>query len=150
MRDLIFELGRDPLEDGLVDALARHASRLGSRDGLTVDVKLPAGRLALSPQTELQLFAIAREALANVVKHSGASTAWLHVANRAGRVVVEIGDDGCGFDPGARHPGHFGLESMRSRAAELGTLLTITSTLGQGTVVRAEAGLEPEGDPRAT
>ena len=60
-------------------------------------------------------------------------------------MLVEISDDGRGFDPAARHPGHFGLESMRSRAAEVGGLLTITSTPGLGTVVRVEVPAETEG-----
>jgi signal transduction histidine kinase len=138
MRALIFELGRDPVQDGLGVALAAHASRLGARDGLSVDVDLPRGRLPLSPLAETQLFGIGREALANVVKHSGANGAWVRVETGPERVVLEIGDDGLGFDTAEGHPGHFGLESMRSRAAEIEGLLTITSSLGQGTVVRVE------------
>ena len=145
MRALISELGRDPVEDGLVAALAKHGSRLDDRDGLTIDVQGPDGRLALSRRAEIQLFGIGREALANAVKHAGASTAWVLVEARPGRVLVEISDDGRGFDPAARHPGHFGLESMRSRAAEVGGLLTITSTPGLGTVVRVEVPADTEG-----
>ena len=54
-------------------------------------------------------------------------------------MVVEIRDDGLGFEPDMDHPGHFGLESMRSRAAEIGAPLSITSGPGRGTVVRIEA-----------
>ena len=54
-------------------------------------------------------------------------------------MVVEIRDDGRGFEPDVDHPGHFGLESMRSRAAEIGAQLSITSVPGRGTVVRIEA-----------
>jgi signal transduction histidine kinase len=50
-------------------------------------------------------------------------------------IVVEVHDNGRGFDPAARHPGHFGLDSMRSRAAEIGGELTISSVVGRGTVV---------------
>jgi signal transduction histidine kinase len=144
MRALIFELGHDAIEDGLVAALAGHASIVGMRHGLEVDVHGPE-RLALSPGAQTELFGIGREALANVVKHAGASKAWVHVEARSGRVLVEIRDDGSGFDPGARHPGHFGLESMRSRAAELGAVLTIASAPGAGTVVRVEVGADTEG-----
>ena len=138
MRALIFELGRDPVEDGLVAALARHGSRLDQRDGLTIDVQGPDGRLPLPHDAEIQLFGIGREALANAAKHAGASTAWVLVEAKPGRVLVEISDDGRGFEPSVEHSGHFGLESMRSRAAEVGGLLTITSTPGLGTVVRVE------------
>jgi signal transduction histidine kinase len=144
MRGLIFELGHDGLEDGLVAALTRHASMLRTRHGLDIDVAGPE-RLALSPRAQTELFGIGREALANVVKHAGASKAWVHVEAHSGRVVVEVRDDGSGFDPAARHPGHFGLESMHSRAAELGGVLTISSAPRAGTVVRVEARADTEG-----
>jgi signal transduction histidine kinase len=72
------------------------------------------------------------------MRHSSASTAWIRIEAPHDGVLVEIRDDGLGFDPTARHPGHFGLDSMRSRAAEIGGRLTIDSTPGRGTVVRAE------------
>jgi signal transduction histidine kinase len=59
------------------------------------------------------------------------------VLAQQGQVVMEIRDNGRGFNPAAGHPGHFGLDSMRSRAAEIGGSLTITSTPGSGTLVRA-------------
>jgi signal transduction histidine kinase len=62
-------------------------------------------------------------------------------------VMVEIRDDGHGFDPTALHPGHFGLDSMRSRAAEIGGELTIDSTPGRGTVVRAQVPGNGNGGP---
>jgi signal transduction histidine kinase len=136
MRALIFELHRDPVDDGLVVALARHASGLRTSDGLTIDVQVPGPRLALSELVETHLFAIGREALANVQRHAGASAAHVRVEAQQGEVVLEVGDNGRGFNPAAGHPGHFGLDSMRSRAAELGGLLTITSAPGSGTLVR--------------
>jgi signal transduction histidine kinase len=133
---LIFELHRDPLDDGLVAALTRHAAGVGAADGLTVDVRGPEPRLALSERVEGQLFAIGKEAIVNVLKHAGASTAHVRVEAQPRQVVVEIRDDGRGFDPAAEHPGHFGLDSMRSRAEEIGGRVAITSTPGTGTLVR--------------
>jgi signal transduction histidine kinase len=117
---------------------------LRTRHGLDIEVQGPE-RLALSPRAQTELFAIGREALANVVKHADARKAWVHVEARSRRVVVEVRDDGSGFDPGARHPGHFGLESMHGRAAELGGVLTISSAPRAGTVVRVEARAHTEG-----
>ena len=57
-------------------------------------------------------------------------------------MLVEVRDDGRGFDPTAARPYNFGIESMRSRTAEIGGLLTITSAPGRGTVVRVEAPAE--------
>jgi signal transduction histidine kinase len=139
MRSLIYELDRGPVEDGLLAALARHAASVGSQAGLVIEVYGPGRDLVLAPHAEMQLFGIAREALANVVRHAGARVASVRVDSRGGCVVLEICDDGRGFDPSIHRRGHFGLESMRSRAAEANGLLTITSSPGRGTVVRVEA-----------
>ena len=138
MRALIFELGPSAVEDGLVAALAQHASRVGTRDRLIIDVRGPEGRLAVSRGTETQLFGIGREAIANVLKHAHASKAWIRVEARSASVVLEVRDDGRGFDGMARHPGHFGLESMTSRAAQIGGVLTLESAPGHGTLVSVE------------
>ena len=145
IRSLIFELRRDPVHDGLVAALARHASDVRTSDGLTIDVQGPGQRLALSELVETQLFAIGREALANVQRHAGASAAHVRVEAQQGQVVVEVRDNGRGFNPAAGHPGHFGLDSMRSRAAEIGGRITITSAPGSGTL---RTSLRPGGNGR--
>ncbi|MGZ6705559.1 MAG: MASE1 domain-containing protein [Solirubrobacteraceae bacterium] len=137
IRSLILELHRDPVHDGLVAALARHASALHTSDGMTIDVEGPEARLALCELAESQLFAIGQEALANVQKHAGASAAHVRVEAQQGLVVLEIRDNGRGFKLAAEPSGHFGLDSMRSRAVEVGGHVTITSAPGSGTLVRA-------------
>ena len=145
IRSLIFELRREPVHDGLVGALERHASGVRASDGLTIDVQGPGSRLALPERVEWQLFAIGREALMNVEKHASANAAHVRVETQDGRVVVEVRDDGRGFDPTEGHPGHFGLESMRSRAAEIGGEIAITSAPGSGTLVRVRVPAEADG-----
>jgi signal transduction histidine kinase len=138
MRALLFELNGAGAEDGLVSALSRHAAELTTPGELTVDVRGPAKPLPLSRAAEAQFLRIGSEALANVVKHSAARRASVRVDATGSSVAMEVRDDGVGFDATAKHPGHYGLESMRSRAAELGALLTFESTPGFGTVVRVE------------
>jgi signal transduction histidine kinase len=138
MRNLLFELNGTVGDEGLVGGLARHAATLGNPEGLTVAVRGPEDRLPLSPAAEAQLFAIGREALANVAKHSAARRAWVDVDAGRAAVSLEIRDNGNGFDARLDHPGHYGLESMRTRAAEAGGTLTILSVPGRGTVVRVE------------
>jgi signal transduction histidine kinase len=146
MRGLIFDLRHDPVDgDGLVAAFTRHATGLRSSDGPTIDVRGPGPRLELSQDVETQLFAICREALANVIKHAGATEAHVRVDARDGQVVVEVRDNGRGFDPAASHPGHFGLDSMRTRASEIDGRLTISSAPGLGTVVRVRAPADTNG-----
>jgi signal transduction histidine kinase len=144
MRRFIFEWGPEGIGDGLVPTLTRHVSAL-THDGLRVEVDGPAGRLPLSRPAETQLYGIGREALANVVKHAQARTALVRVEVDTHRVVVEIEDDGRGFDPEAQHAGHYGLDSMRSRAEEAGGVLTISSAAGRGTLVRVEVPVSRNG-----
>jgi signal transduction histidine kinase len=140
LRTLIHQLDSASLDDGLVAALELHAARVHT--DVAIAVQATGTDLVLAPDVELQLFAIAREALSNVIRHSGARRASLQVHGPPGPVVLEVRDDGRGFDPAIARPGHFGLQSMRSRAAEAGALLTITSAPGRGTVVRVEAAVE--------
>jgi signal transduction histidine kinase len=141
MRRFIFEWGPEGIGDGLVTAFRRHAASL---EGSPVRVRVdgPSEPLPLTRATEAQLFGIAREALANVLKHAHASAADVRIRATPVDVVLEITDDGRGFDPDVSHNGHFGLESMRSRADEIGAEFHISSDLGRGTVVRVETPAE--------
>jgi signal transduction histidine kinase len=139
MRALIFQLRRDAVEAGLVSALTAHASSIRSTTGIAVSVHGPESRLLpIQPRTEEELFAIGREALANIVKHARAHSASVVIEDRRESVLLEVSDDGRGFDAAASHPGHFGLESIRGRAAAIDGELTIASNAGRGTVVRVE------------
>jgi signal transduction histidine kinase len=137
MRTLIFDLQGEAIDEGLVAALAKHGARLQDSSGLNIDVQGPA-RLALAPNVETHLYGIGCEAMANAVKHAAARAVRVRVEAPADRVLLEISDDGRGFDRTAPHPGHFGLDSMGSRATEIGGHLTIASAAGKGTVVRVE------------
>jgi signal transduction histidine kinase len=139
MRALILELRPGALaEEGLVAALTKQAAALSAREGLTIDVDGPDAGLPLALEVEEQLYRLGQEALANVVKHARASRAAVRIAADDDIVMIEVHDDGRGFDPAAVGPDHFGLRSMRGRVADLGGRLEITSTPGQGTVLRVE------------
>jgi signal transduction histidine kinase len=138
MRRFIFEWGPEGIGDGLVPALARHVASIPDDAAVIVRVDGPSEALPLTRSTETQLFGVGREALANIVKHAHAQTASVRVETTPSTVILEVVDDGCGFDPDATHAGHFGLESMRSRADDLGADLHIISAPGRGTVVRVE------------
>jgi signal transduction histidine kinase len=144
IRELIRTLHRDPVDGGLVAALTKYASDHCDATEVAIDVRGPAPRLPLSERVEAQLFAIGREALANSQKHARASAVHVRVEAQRGLVVLEVRDNGLGFDPAAGHPGHFGLDSMHSRAAEVGGWLTVTSAPGSGTAVRVGVPAQPD------
>lgn len=137
MRMFIFEWGPEG-GDGLVPAFERYVTSLANDHGLEVELTGPDAPLPLSRTTQIQLYGIAREALTNVIKHAGTSSAQLRVDVEETHVILEIEDRGHGFDLGESHAGHYGLASMRSRAGEIDSGLEITSTAGQGTLVRVE------------
>jgi len=77
---------------------------------------------------------VAQEALHNALRHAGASGITVTLAKTPRQVVLEVTDDGHGFDPDAPSGG-LGLASMRERAAAAGGKLAIRSTR-KGTTVR--------------
>jgi signal transduction histidine kinase len=147
MRRFIFEWGPEGVHNGLVSALAQDVSALMESRDLVVDVQTPTAPLPLSTATQTQLYGIVREALSNVVKHSGAGAASVRLEVNTSRVLMEIVDDGRGFDPTRRRPGHYGLDSMQSRAREIDAALEIRSEPGDGTLVRVHVPVEAEREP---
>jgi signal transduction histidine kinase len=139
MRALIFELRPGGLaEEGLVAGLTKHAAAVSAREALAIAVHGPAERLPVSADCEEHLYRIGQEALANVIKHAEAEHAHVTVTSDGDLVVVEVRDDGRGFDPTAVFVGHLGLESMRSRAAEIGAAIRVESRPDEGTLVAVE------------
>jgi signal transduction histidine kinase len=136
MRSMIAQLGRDPLVGGLVEALARLAAEATERDGVTVRLSAPDGDLGLPEHAQSHLFYIAREAVANAVKHAGTDTVDVSVETRPEQIVLAVADQGRGFDAAVTPPGHFGLDSMRSRTHDIDGRISIDSSPGNGTVVR--------------
>ena len=139
MRALIFQLRPDGLhEEGLVAAVRRHAAAVAAREEFEIHVQGGADRLPLDEQAERELLRVVQEALHNSVKHARAGRVdiRLHEASgAAGTLVVEVADDGVGFDPQAPYPGHLGLAGMRERAERLGGRLSVDSSPA-GTTVR--------------
>ena len=141
MRALIFELRPGALqEEGLVAAVRKHAAAVAAREGLDVRVEATRDEFELGPDAAEQLYRLVQEALHNVVKHANAHSATIRVrsaADEADALIVEVIDDGAGFDPGAPYPGHLGLPGMHQRARRLGGRLEVVSSAGAGTTVRA-------------
>jgi signal transduction histidine kinase len=124
----------------LEEALARYLASWEQQSGVAarLDHEQPIG---LAPTSELQVLRVVQEALANVRKHAAATR--VHVALRRGPAgaVVEVRDDGAGFDPENLRRGpfpHFGIATMRERAETIGARFSVHSTRGEGTTVRLD------------
>ena len=133
MRALIFELRPESLvSEGLISALTKQVVVLRTRNKLTVNAQL-GEEPALSLECKHTLYRIAREALHNIVKHAHASTILLRLDRQDDELVLEVRDDGRGFEPTESFPGHLGLRSIHERATCLGGTCSIESTPSQGT-----------------
>ena len=134
----------DPRRDNLrslATHLRRFAGDLLEGRGIAWQLRAPQdGELVrLSPVERRQLFLIAKEALNNAARHSGAGCVFIDLALTGRRLTLEIRDDGRGFEPGAQGDGRNGLRSMQARASKLGARLRIDSAPGRGTRLFLEA-----------
>jgi signal transduction histidine kinase/GAF domain-containing protein len=137
MRALILELRPEALaQDGLVASLRRLVAPMTSRHGLRVTLHVGPEPPA-SLEVKEALFRIAQEALHNVARHARASQVRLELAAEDAHLLLQVADDGVGFDVGADFAGHMGQKSMRERAELVGGSLEVTSEPGGGTGVLA-------------
>ena len=91
----------------------------------------------LEPEAATQICRIVQEALANVLRHSGASKVVVTLEHKPTGLSMSVEDDGKGFDS-ANTPGGFGIEHIASRAEELGGKAEVISSEGAGTRVLVE------------
>lgn len=136
IRTFIVGLGPEAGE-GLRGALESVAADLFAESTMELDLDVAAasdldGRL--SPEAAHEVVQIAREALSNVARHSGAARASMSLRVEGVEAVLWVEDDGAGFDPGrSGGSSQFGLANLRDRAAAVAGKLTLESGLGKGT-----------------
>jgi signal transduction histidine kinase/ligand-binding sensor domain-containing protein len=97
-----------------------------------VDVGGDMPAYPLTPEQRTDLFLTAKEAMNNILKHSGAASAWLRMKMEAGRFELTLEDDGCGFDRATAAAGRNGVGNMRSRMEEIGGSFAIEPRPGGG------------------
>ncbi|MDX8036975.1 histidine kinase [Lentzea sp. BCCO 10_0856] len=142
MRASLFQLRPDALrEDGLAEAIRKQSAAIASREGVAISVEAPGYRLPLDDRTEEELFRVVQEAVHNAIKHARPGRIDITLLDDSvdlpGAVVIEVTDDGTGFDPATVSSGGMGLTSMRERMRRIGGGLVIDSTPAGSTTVRA-------------
>jgi signal transduction histidine kinase len=120
-------------DHGLVEAIEGRSARLSM--GVTIDCA-PELRTARFPEAvEGAAYFFVSEALANTLKHAGAQTACIRLACAAGRLQIEVVDDGVGFEAqGCSTPG---LRGLADRMEALGGAVAVESAPGHGTTLSA-------------
>jgi two-component system sensor histidine kinase UhpB len=145
IRRISRELRPEALDDlGLVNALIALCSRVAKQGGIRVERDLSTKLPELSEDVELVVYRIAQEALTNVLRHSGAGSALVRLAEEAADLVLEVVDDGVGIPPGPSGE-TIGIEGMRERALLAGGRLRVGSRPGEGTAVVLTIPLGEEG-----
>jgi two-component system nitrate/nitrite sensor histidine kinase NarX len=135
MRLLLAELRPSTLTDAeLSDLLRLLGNALTGRTNIPVSVTV-AGEGKLPADVQVALYRLCQEGLNNIAKHAGASRVDIQLQYETGAVELRIQDDGRGFDPEQRSPGHYGLSMMHERATAMGATLSITSQPGHGTEI---------------
>jgi signal transduction histidine kinase len=143
IRQLVYAMRPPALDElGLVPALRQQAAALRSRDGSPLDVTVtaPASLPPLSAAVEVAAYRIVMEALANVARHTPATTAAVRIETPPGGLSLVVTDPRPGPRSGARvngataWPAGVGLTSMRERAAQVGGSLAAGPTLSGGRV----------------
>ncbi|MCU1453210.1 MAG: putative signal transduction histidine kinase [Acidimicrobiales bacterium] len=128
------------LRDEILTLVTEAADGLGFEPGVRFDGLIDHG---VDRPTGVQLLAVVREALSNVVRHAGASTVMVSVEVTAYELVATVVDDGVGAGAGER-PGGNGIASLRHRAEVLdGTLVLASGANGRGTTVRWRVPIGP-------
>jgi signal transduction histidine kinase len=130
---------RPPLLDdlGLGPALRALAQSFAQESGLTVLFEAPAAFPPVSDEASLALFRALQEALSNVARHSGATSADVRVSVSNGELMLEVRDNGRGFSPaGIQSPSSLGLSGMRERVTALRGSVSLNTGAGAVITIR--------------
>lgn len=135
MRSLLFELVPQALAvEGLVAALQKRVIVIRKHYKLNVAASLSAEPIC-SLEKKHALYRIAQEALHNVIKHAHATIVTLQLAQEEHDLLLEVSDNGKGFNPAFSSPAGLGLQSIKERVARLHGILSIRSKPEQGSSI---------------
>ncbi|MDQ1048727.1 signal transduction histidine kinase [Streptomyces sp. V4I2] len=131
--------------DGLPEALKNTVAEWGERTGIRAEFTVTGPAEQFHEEVAATLLRIAQEALSNASRHARATRLGVTLTFLGDEVILDIRDDGRGFDPLAdrarTRTGGFGLDGMRARAERIAGTLTVESEPGHGTAVSARVPL---------
>ena len=124
----------------LPEAIGTLARAWSERSMIAAGVEATGTVARPGPDAEAAVFRAAQEALSNVAKHARATKVQITLTYLGDTVLLDVADDGAGFDPSAATDG-YGLAGMRQRLARAGGMLTVESSPGAGTILNASVPL---------
>ena len=143
IRSYIFDLRPRQFGENLCEGLADLAREFRQDSQIRTDAVIIPELPALSVDRAMALYHIAHEALSNARKHAHPQKVAIELSCDETSVILQIRDDGAGFDIGVDLPErHRGLRNMYSRARNVGAEFVVQSALGEGTLIRVELPLQ--------
>jgi signal transduction histidine kinase len=135
IRRILSDMRPEQIEKAsLVEAVEELAARWSAENGVLVKMKVTGTPRSLTSSAETALLRISQEAMHNITKHAQAKNVNITFSFMDDLLVMDIADDGLGFDPSKTSNG-FGLRTMRDRIEELSGIFTIESEQGRGTAI---------------
>jgi two-component system, NarL family, sensor histidine kinase UhpB len=136
VRGVARRLRPEALDDlGLRSALLALAARFEDAGGLSVAIRIEPDLPPLPAEVQLVIYRVTQESLTNVLRHAGARHAGVELRRDSRSLVLEVVDDGRGFDPSTAPSGE-GLRGMRERALLVGGAIAVDSPPRAGARVR--------------
>ncbi|MEY2854406.1 MAG: hypothetical protein RL030_1538 [Pseudomonadota bacterium] len=124
---------------GLVAAVRGLCRELGAAHGVEIAFVVQAMPPSIAEDISLCLFRVTQEGLQNAIKHSGSATARVELTSDATHILLEISDQGCGFDPETvTGEGCLGLVSIRERVRLVLGRMSVSSVRGEGTRIQLQ------------
>lgn len=142
LRDLSKSFNTDNIcAIGLINAISYELDIINKTGSHSASLRIAGNSQRLEPQKELILFRIVQEALHNIIKHAGAGTVKVLANYTDHQLELQVTDDGKGFDLSPlNQPGNngfgLGIRNMHNRAKLIGAEFSMTSNLGEGTIVK--------------
>jgi PAS domain S-box-containing protein len=136
VRQAVSSLRPGALDAGIAAAIEWLVAEFSRGAHIECSLSVPEEGLPLAEDRAIALFRIVQEALTNIARHAAACRVCVTLKQVGTDCLLEIRDDGCGFDPVAIRKRSFGLAGMKERMLILGGKIDIVSSPGKGTTIK--------------
>jgi len=135
VRNVVASLRPKALDMGIVAALEWLLDEYQVRTKISCELHVCAEGVQLDDKRATAVFRIVQESLTNISRHAEASQVDIVLAKNESQYILQVRDNGKGFDPEVRKDKSFGLVGMQERAYTLGGKVEVSSELGRGTII---------------
>src|SRR5690625_285499 len=139
VRRIIYDLRPMALDDlGLIPTIKKYINKIADYNDQDIDFVSIGKEKRFEQEYEVALFRLVQESLQNAIKHAKARLINVRIEMKEESIMIDVNDDGVGFNPKKKHEKSFGLIGMKERVDMLGGQLTIDSVDQQGTQIHIE------------